>query len=242
MMPADADIPKAGRCRAREGPQESETMGWFKDKFAAEPIECPRGWGQVSFVLQVFFFPVFFMMDRRCPIGGVEECTKCRHPVNPGLTEHLRLQLEELNGLRGSVLSEEEFRIRRRLIVEAQDPHHGIPGRDAAIAALVLGPLGVVAIGAGWYFSSGVHVLGVPGVRGVGLVLAARAAGCTGISMIKRRTLPNPDDPLFEEFRDDTSELEAELGRAREELGFFRELHEGESRGRLRPPDADDSG
>ena len=212
-------------------------MGWFKDRFAAEPIECPRGWGQVAFALKVYFFPVFLGIERSCPIGGVENCAKCRHPVNP---EHLRLQLEELDGLRGSILSEEEFRIRRRLIVEAREPHRGIPGQGEAIAALVLGPLGVVAIGAGWFLSAAVHP-GFLGLLGGGLALSALAAGLAGISRIRRRTLPNPDDPLFEEFRDDTSELEAELGRAREELGFFRELHEGEALGQLRAPDADDS-
>ncbi len=215
-------------------------MGWFKDTFAAEPFECPRGWGPVSFVLEVVLVPVFVSIERKCPIGGVQNCSKCRYPLEPGSAEQLRLQLEELDGLRGSMLSEEEFRIRRRLIVEVQEPHHVIPGRGTAIAALVLGPLGVVAIGAGWYLSSVVHP-GFLGLLGGGLVLSALAAGLTGISMIQRRTLPNPDDLLFEEFRPDTSELEAELGRAREELEFLRELHEGESLGQLRPPDADNS-
>ena len=47
-------------------------MGWLKDKFAAEPIECPRGWGEVTFVQDVQFFPVFLTIQRSCPIGGVE--------------------------------------------------------------------------------------------------------------------------------------------------------------------------
>ncbi len=211
-------------------------MGWFKDTFAAEPFECPRGWGQVSFVLEFVMFPVFVDIERKCPIGGVENCSKCRYPLEPGSGEQLRLRLAELDGLRGSTLSEEEFRIRRRLVVEGHDPKGGVPtvpGQDTAIAALVLGPLGVVAIGAGSYFSSF--------VLGVGLVLSALAASFTGISMIQRRALANPDDPHFEDSRHDTRELEAELGRAREELGFFRELHEGESSGKMRPPDADDS-
>ena len=215
-------------------------MGWFKDKFTAESIECPRGWGQVSFALDVYFFPVFLGIERQCPIGGVESCTKCRHPVAPGLTEHLRLQLEELNGLRGSVLSEEEFRIRRRLIIAAQEPHHCTPGRATAIAALILGPLGVVATGAGWYLSSVVHP-GFLGLLGGGLVFSALAAGLTGISMMQRRALPEPEDLHLEELPPLTIELEAELGRAREELGFYRELHEGGTSEKLRPPDADDS-
>jgi hypothetical protein len=194
----------------------------------------------VAFALKVHFFPVFIGIGRRCPIGGVKDCTKCRHSVNPGLTEHLRLQLKELDGLRGSMLSEEEFRIRRRLIVEAQDPRGVIPGRAAATTALVLGPLGLVAAGVGLYLSASVH-LGFLGLLGGGLALSALAASLAGISRIQRRNLPNPDDPPFEAFRDNTSELEAELGRAREELGFYRELHGGGSSEKLRPPDADDS-
>jgi hypothetical protein len=215
-------------------------MGWFKDKFAVEPIECPRGWGEVSFALEVYFFPVFLGIEHRCPIGGVESCAKCRHPVNPGLTENLSLQLVELEALRGSVLTEEEFRIRRRLIIEAQEPFDDEPGRAAAIAALVLGPLGAVTMGAGWYLSVAVHT-GFLGLLGGGLVLSALAAGFTGISILQRRALTKNREPLLpEEFRPDTSELEAELGRAREELGFFRELHDGGGSEEPRLPDASD--
>lgn len=87
-------------------------MGWLKDKFAVEPIECPRGWGQVSFVLKVVLVGPIFQIGRGCPVGGVESRTKCRMPLDPGSAEHLRLRLEELDGLRGSTLSDAEFRIR----------------------------------------------------------------------------------------------------------------------------------
>ena len=217
-------------------------MGWFKDKFAAESIECPRGWGQVRFDLNVTVLPVVIAIERKCPIGGVEHCTKCRYPFEPGSAEQLRLRLEELDGLRGSTLSEQEFRIRRRLIVDAREPPHGIPGRAAATAALVLGPLGVTAIGAGWYFSRVVH-FGFLGLLGGGLVLSALAVGFAGLSMIQRRTLqtPPPDDLLLEGLHEETRGLEARLERAEEELGFFRELHGPVSLGQLPPPKADDS-
>lgn len=216
-------------------------MGWFKDNPSAEPIECPRGWGQVSFIRSVTLLPVVVAIERKCPIGGVDHCTKCRYPFEPGTAEQLRLRLEELDGLRGSTLTEEEFRIRRRLIVDARDPQHRIPGMAAAAAALVLGPLGVVAIGAGWYFSLVVHP-GFLGLLGGGLVLSALAAGFTGLSMIQRRTLRTPPDvPLLEGLQADTHELEARLERAQEELGFFRELHGPESLGQPQPPNADDS-
>ena len=216
-------------------------MGWFKDMLVPEPIECPRGWGQVSFVRKFFILPPIFSIERSCPIGGVTNCSQCLYPVDPGSAERLRLRLVELDALRGSTLSEAEFGIRRRLIVEAQEPkpHPGIPGRAAATAALVLGPLGVVAIAAGWYLSRIVHP-GFLGLLGGGLVLSALATGFTGLSIIQRRPLPSPDAPLLEKPHEDTEQLEAQLARAQDELGFFRELHQPESPGELRSPEPDD--
>lgn len=210
-------------------------MGWLEDKFAAEPIECPRGWGEVTFALDVQFFPVFLTIQRSCPIGGVGNCGECRHRVNPGSTERLRLQLEELDALRGSILGEEEFLVRRRMIVEPWEPRHGDPGRAAAIAALVLGPLGVLTVGAGWYLSAAVH-LGFLGLAGGGLVLSSIAASLGVISKMQRRKLPDRGDPLLEDIPIGTHEIEAELERAQEELSFFRELHEGESPGKPTAP------
>jgi len=215
-------------------------MGWLKDQFAAEPIECPRGWGEVTFAQEVQFFPVFLTIQRSCPIGGVENCARCRHPLNPGLVEHLRVQLEELEGLRGTTLGEEEFRIRRRMVVEAWEPHDVDPGRAAAIAALVLGPLGLLAIGAGWYLSTAVH-MGFLGLAGGGLVLSSIAASLAAISHVQRRRLSDGRDLLVEESPDRTYEIEAELGRAREELRFFRDLHEGEASEEPRPDENSDS-
>jgi hypothetical protein len=211
-------------------------MGWLKDKLAAEPIECPRGWGEVTFAQEVQFFPFFLTIQRSCPIGGVESCARCSHPLNPGLVEELRLQLQELDGLRGTILSEEEFRIRRRLVVEAWEPLNNDPGRSTAIAALVLGPLGVLTMGAGWYLSTAVH-MGFLGLAGGGLVLSSIAAGLAVISRMQRRRLSDGSDLLLEELPDRTYEIEAELGRAREELRFFRELHEGEVKHETEPPD-----
>ena len=207
-------------------------MGWFKDKFSAEPIDCPRGWGQVSFVRKLVLVPPIFVIGRRCPIGGVEHCRQCRYQVNPVSADLLRVQLQELEELRGGTLSDAEFRIRRRLIIAAKAPPPGIPGQRAGAAALVLGPLGVVTVGAGWYLSAAVHV-GFLGLLGGGLVLSALAVGFAGLSRFKRRTLPSPDDPLFDDVPEDTRELEDRLERAQEELGFFRELHESEPAGEL---------
>ena len=49
------------------------------------------------------------------------------------------------------------------------------------------------------------------------------------------------DDPLIEELRQDTHQLEARLDRVEEELSFFRELHEPESPVQLPSPDPNDS-
>ncbi len=213
-------------------------MGWFRGT-PAEPFECPRGWGEVSFIRKIVLVPPIFVVERRCPIGGVTDCNKCRYQINPASTELLRMQLEELDRLRGSMLSEAEFRIRRRLIIEAKDPHNP-PGQGMAIAALVLGPLGVAAIGVGGYLSAAVS-LGFLGLLGGGLVLSGLSAGFMGISRMQRRALPGPDDQLFEEIHEDTYQLEARLERAQEELGFFRELHGPESSEELKSPETKES-
>lgn len=215
-------------------------MGWLKDRLEAEPIECPRGWGEVTFAQDLQFFPVFLMIQRSCPIGGVESCVTCRHALNPGLVEQLRLQLQELDGLRGTILNEEEFRTRRRMVVEAWEPINGTPGRATAIAALILGPFGVLAMGAGWYLSTAVH-MGFLGLAGGGLVLSSIAASLAAISRLQRHRRSDGHDLLLEESPDRTYEIEAELGRAREELRFFHELHEGEASEDSQPAKGSDS-
>ncbi len=202
-------------------------MGWLKDTRAPEPIECPRGWGPVTFVRRFFLIPPIFAIDRRCPIGGVDRCQKCRYPFEPGSAERLRLRLEELEGLRGTALTEAEYGIRRRLIIEAREPSQGTPGDRQAAAALVLGPLGLVVTGAGWFLSSSVS-LGFLALTIIGLVLIGLAGSFAGIGAMRRRALPGSDEAADDELALGTTELEAELGRAREELGFYRELHRGE--------------
>jgi hypothetical protein len=60
-------------------------------------------------------------------------------------------------------------------------------------------------------------------------VLSSIAASLAAISHVQRRRLSDGRDLLVEESPDRTYEIEAELGRAREELRFFRDLHEGEA-------------
>ncbi len=72
-------------------------------------------------------------------------------------------------------------------------------------------------------------------------MLSALATGLMGLSRFQRRSLPSPDDSLFQEIHEDTYQLEARLERAQEELGFFRELHGPESPDELGPQKATDS-
>jgi hypothetical protein len=58
-------------------------------------------------------------------------------------------------------------------------------------------------------------------------VLSSVAASLVAISRMQRRSLSDRGDLPPGDLPDRTYEIEAELGRAREELSFFRELHEG---------------
>jgi len=214
-------------------------MGWFKDTFAAKPIECPRGWGPVTFVLKTsVFFPLFLDVSRTCPIGGVTHCDKCRYPIEPGSDEELRLRLRELARLKGTALTEREYRIRRRLLIEAREPHPDIPGQKTATTALVLGPLGAIITGAGWYLTWTQH----PGFLALlfsGVVVLGLSVSFAGISITRRRALPKPDELPPEPIGEDPIELIAELEEAREELGFLRELHQSAPPDLPKPTDKD---
>jgi len=214
-------------------------MGWF-DSPAADPVECPRGWGPVTFVRNIVLIPPIFVVDRRCPVGGVNDCTKCRYQVNPAAIPLLTQQLEELEALRGGMLSDAEYRVRRRLIVQARAPGHEDPGEGAAKGAAITGPLGGVVLAGGVFLSFVVHP-GFLSVAAAGLVLSAVAVGLSGLSRIKRRALEGPSDPHSEDLPEDRHLLEARLQQAQEELGFFRELHKLDSVGPPPVSKTDDS-
>ncbi|MHC4177383.1 MAG: hypothetical protein ACYSWU_07745 [Planctomycetota bacterium] len=140
-------------------------MGWFqstldtvKEAAGAAPIECPRGWGKVSFALDLdfWFFTPFFDLSRSCPIGGVSNCIQCRYPSRPEDTDRLRENLNKLEAFRQEkVLSESEYATRRQMIINLQDGtgpvprRRGPPGEGLRTAAWVLGPPGLVIAGAG---------------------------------------------------------------------------------------------
>ncbi len=60
------------------------------------------------------------------------------------------------------------------------------------------------------------------------------------VKAFSRKLESRPDDPLIEGLRDETDQLTIRLARVEEELRFFRNLHEPESPGQLRPPDANE--
>lgn len=113
---------------------------------AAEPFQCPRGWGQVSFHLSLGGWPPWFLdITRTCPIGGVSECGSCKYPFKPEDAQQLRQQLQEVDTLRDEkVLSESEHAARRRMIVGLMEENADRPGEWARIVAWILGPLGVL--------------------------------------------------------------------------------------------------
>lgn len=156
-------------------------MSWLQDKLrsladatAAQPLECPRGWGSIAFNLEIGGFAPFFSLERKCPIGGVTKCDDCRHPLNPANVEQLRTQLEQLEQLHADrKLSDREYAERRQKII-ALENHGEQRRRDAfRIAAWVLGPLGVLSCGAGlWLTQQHGLSLALTGLGGVMLALA----------------------------------------------------------------------
>jgi len=155
-------------------------MSWFKNslsKFkeatASEPVHCPRGWGEVSFNLDLEGMPpYFFGFSRSCPIGGVTSCADCAHPFNPEDVERLRENLRELENLRHEgVLSESECAFRRQMIIELKHGKDRLPGEGFRIAAWTLGPLGLVLMCAGSWLAMTFHQAFVGVVIGGAIVL-----------------------------------------------------------------------
>lgn len=129
-------------------------MGWpqhllekLKEASSSPPIQCPRGWGEVAFNLDLDYavYLPFFGLSRTCPIGGVESCGSCKHPFKPEDAERLRENLLKLDELRQEkVLSEGEYAIRRKMIIELQDVAEALPGEAYRTSAWVVGLPGLV--------------------------------------------------------------------------------------------------
>jgi len=141
-------------------------MNWFKSTMsslreasATEPFQCPRGWGEVSFHLSIDGLPPFYWaISRECPIGAAESCLKCCYPFNPAADVKLRESLEELEGLRrDGVLTEEEHATRRRMLIGMHEHLLRPPGYGFRITAWLLGPIGVILLGVGYWLAVNVH-------------------------------------------------------------------------------------
>jgi hypothetical protein len=149
-------------------------MGWFadtlktiKDAAGHDPVECPRGWGKVSFVGSFWFVPPFGGVSRACPIGGVEQCGECKYASNPDAFR-LADQLAELERLHGDgKISTEEHATRRAAVVHL---HVRPPGRGLEIAAWIVGPLGALLAGVGPVLALQFHP-GFWGLAGAGAAL-----------------------------------------------------------------------
>jgi hypothetical protein len=162
-------------------------VGWIKDTLEAikehtrsEPVECPRGWGQVAFVSSVWCVPPLFGVDRSCPIGGVGDCGSCAYSSNPDAFR-LSDQLGELERLRADgQLSSSQCDARRDAIVRL---HAGSDrARRAQITtAWMLTPLGALVAAAGVVCAMLVHS-GFWGMAGGGLVFVVVGLSFWGLS------------------------------------------------------------
>ena len=173
-------------------------LNTLKDVSAAEPIQCPRGWGEVCFQISLGGLPPFFDVSRKCPIGGASECVSCRYPVKPEDAQRLRQNLEELDALRNEgVLSEPEYAARRRMIVGLVERTAGPPGEGCRITAWLFGPMGVILTAAGvWLAMTVGQEFWV--MAGIGMAMLALCVSFTAIALIKRQPRDDkrpPRDP-----------------------------------------------
>lgn len=155
----------------------------------SEPIECPRGWGQILFPLNVTIFLPGFWVSRVCPISGAESCAECTYPPNPD-TLKLEEHLCKLDGLKQTgALSAGEFEQRRlALIVLHQTPD---PGEGFRKAAWILGPLGTLLTVVGTPLAFSYHpVFWLPASAGaISLALCCSFAG-----LARRKIAPTNRD------------------------------------------------
>ncbi len=184
---------------------EDHPMSWLqtsrdkvKEATRADPIDCPRGWGPVSFQASINWFAGFFGVERACPISGSENCASCRHPYNPADMERLRERLEELQSLLNEgALTQEEHDLRRHLIVAMlSDPDAGSLEDGFRITAWILGPVGVVISLFGTWLAMTVHP-GFWGLGGAGALIVALCLSFAALS-VRRSTDPGPHDADWE--------------------------------------------
>ena len=152
-------------------------MRWFhsaidrlQEYTVVAPIQCPRGWGSVTFQTSVSASIMWIEIARKCPIAGLKSCAQCR-PFNPDDVEGMRERLRKLDDLRVErVITEEEYELRRRRIIELREETQRSKEEGFHIAAWILAPIGFVLTIAGGLLAWRIHP-GFLGIAGGGAVL-----------------------------------------------------------------------
>jgi len=153
-------------------------MQWFhgaieriKKHVVVAPIQCPRGWGTVTFQPYVNASLVAIELTQTCPIGGVTSCAECQYLFNPDDIEGMRERLRILDDLRvEGVIIGEEYQVRRRHIIELREGTEKNKEEGFRVAAWIVGPLGLMLITVGSLLSWLVH-MGFVALAGVGTVM-----------------------------------------------------------------------
>ena len=159
-------------------------MRWFqsaqnrlKGYFDVEPIQCPRGWGSVTFQTSVsIFIPVSLGVGHICPIAGVENCKECRYRFNPDDVEGMRSRLSKLEDLRvEQIITDDEYELRRSRIIGLREETQRSREELFQAAAWIVGPIGLVVGTAGgllaWGVNLGFLVLAIIGALALALGL-----------------------------------------------------------------------
>lgn len=151
-------------------------LGKIKETTSTAPIECPRGWGPVTFTLSLSGMLPWMEVSRQCPIGGVESCASCRYAVNPERVERLRECIAELDRLRkdGTLTTEEHAAQRERLLDLRAFPDDHDEG--LILAAWIVGPVGIAIAGMGYFLTLKFHP-GFWALVAVGPIAVAVAVG-----------------------------------------------------------------
>jgi len=150
-----------------------------------EPIECPRGWGQVPFQVQLELWEWLPQFGRTCPIGGVRECASCRYDAKPDVSR-LSEQLAELARMRDNgELTPDEYGGQRHALTHIHLTITPIPGHRSRVAAWILGPLGITLVGVGAALSP-VHIGFLLALSIVGSVAASLGFSFGMLSRLQR--------------------------------------------------------
>ena len=161
----------------------------LKEKLAAEPVDCPRGWGSVSFPASGVLVFGFVWVGRTCPLSGAENCAECGYQTNPDALK-LNENLAALEQMRGSgTLTETEYGERRTALLTLH------PMADATagfrITAWILGPLGILFGAAGMVLAQQLHE-GFWGLCGIGAVMLVLTISFANLA--RKRPEPQASD------------------------------------------------